>query len=461
MERFYLGIDVSKGYADSVIIDKNKKIVEHNFQFDDTHEGQNKYYSLLKKFTEDHPNSEILAAVESTGGYENNWYNFLCKFRDVFNIQIARLNPAGVYFNRKADLKRIVTDKESANSVAEYLISHQDKVTYDNENIYTDLRKQYKFVSMLIKQKVQLENQLETLLYSANPELMPYCKNGKPQWILKLLQKYPTAERLSKARAASLAKIPYITIKRAEELLESAKSSVASYHGFITENIIKATVEQIMNLIDVIDEQEKMMSQHCDLLEVKLLQSIGGIGISSAVGLILEIGGIERFLNSKKLASYFGIHPVFKQSGDGTTGMHMSKQGRRAARAILFMAAKSAAMHNEIISEYHQKLMKSGMSYLSAIGACMHKLLRIIYGVLKNKTEFNPTVYRNNQEKVKNENVKIPQNKDRRFQKYDPKAPISRRQVRKRKAIVKSQNINDIKYEIKLNSQNQNVVMIN
>lgn len=71
MKSFYMGVDVSKGYADFVIIDSQKRPVIKNFQLDDTFDGHNNLYDILSRFLKD--NQAILyAAVESTGGYENN-----------------------------------------------------------------------------------------------------------------------------------------------------------------------------------------------------------------------------------------------------------------------------------------------------------------------------------------------------------------------------------------------------
>ncbi len=70
---------------------------------------------------------------------------------------------------------------------------------------------------------------------------------------------------------------------------------------------------------------------------VKLLSGIKGIGLDSAVSIILEIEDIGRFEDAKKLSSYFGVHPRFKQSGDGIWGNHMSKTGRGEIRAVLYM----------------------------------------------------------------------------------------------------------------------------
>ena len=48
MKEAFLGIDVSKGYADFFLIDKKKKILEPNFQLDDTAKGHSKLIEVLK-----------------------------------------------------------------------------------------------------------------------------------------------------------------------------------------------------------------------------------------------------------------------------------------------------------------------------------------------------------------------------------------------------------------------------
>jgi transposase len=104
MESFYLGIDVSKGYSDFVMIDQQKKTVVENFQLDDTFDGHSQLYEVVSRFLADHPQATLYAGVESTGGYENNWYNELPQFQARLNIQSARLNPLAVMHNSKADL---------------------------------------------------------------------------------------------------------------------------------------------------------------------------------------------------------------------------------------------------------------------------------------------------------------------------------------------------------------------
>lgn len=134
MTPYYLGCDVSKGYADFVIIDKNKQPMVKNFQLDDTFDGHHRLFQVISQFLTDHPKSVLYAAMESTGGYENNWYNTLTKFQAVLEIKTARLNPLAVLHHSKADLKRNKTDKSSAHSIAEYLVAHPDKVSYQQQD---------------------------------------------------------------------------------------------------------------------------------------------------------------------------------------------------------------------------------------------------------------------------------------------------------------------------------------
>jgi transposase len=388
----------------------------------------------------------MFAAVESTGGYENNWYNTLIEFQGSLNIQTARLNPLGVMHNSKADLKRNTTDKISAQNVAEYLIAHPEKVLYQQQDRLAGLRKQWGFIRILTKQSTQLLNQLNGLLYTANPELLSFCQDGVPAWVLKLLLKYPSAARLKKARAKSVAKIPYVSSSKAQKLIANAKRSVASATDPVTEQLIIATSDQILHLKKTIGEQTKLMVQECSVPEIELLKSFPGISDTSAVGLLLEIQTVKRFASVKKLASFFGIHPVYKISGDGVGKFKMSKQGRKEPRKILFMIALSAIQNSPLIQEIYEKHLQRGKEKMEAVGVCMHKILRIVYGMLKHNKPFDPHIDRRNRQQRGQRKTKSPErNKQRRFQDYDSKAPVTKRQRKKRLERERSHSVGDTK----------------
>ncbi len=415
-----------------------------NFQLDDTFQGHSQLFEILERFLADNQKSVLYAAVESTGGFENNWYQALTGFQASLPIQTARLNPLGVMHNSKADLKRNKTDKISAQSVAEYLVSHADKVQYQQGNSLAGLRKQWSFVQMLTKQCTQFLNQLHSLIYTANPELLSFCRDGMPAWVVNLLLQYPTAKRLAKARPNTLAKIPYVTLARAQTLISAAKNSVASSVDDVSAQLIIATATQILHLKKTIADQTDLMAAQCDVPEVRILKTFIGIGDTLAIGLMIEIENITRFKTVKKLASYWGVHPMYKISGDGSGSFKMSKQGRVQPRRLLYLVALTAISHNPVIKSLHEYHVQQGREKMDAIGICMHKSLRIIYGMLKNKAAFDPKIDDRNRKRMIRSKKSSPKNdKNRRFQSYDTGAPVSKRQNKKRMEREQSQSVNN------------------
>ena len=192
--------------------------------------------------------------------------------------------------------------------------------------------------------------------------------------------------------------------------------------------------------------QTTIIAKQCAVPEVELLKTFTGINDFSAIGLLLEIQTVKRFISVKKLASFLGLHPVYKISGDGTGRFRMSKKGRKEARHILFMAALTAIRSNPLIRSIYLHHVEKGMEKMAAIGVCMHKIVRIIYGMLKHNKAFDPEIDRTNSAKQFKNRTRIYQDKSRRYQDYDLKAPISGRQNAKRKERKLSQSVdNDTK----------------
>ena len=442
MSNFYLGSDVSKGYADFIILNDQKEVSEKHFTLDDTAIGHQQLFQILQSFCEINPDATIFAAVESTGGYENNWYNTLRSIGIVLPVKTARLNPFGIRHHAQAALKRTSTDKISATSIAEYQINYPQVVHYDQQDEYKSMKRLYTAFRMFVKIRTQLLNQMETVLYTANPELVQYRKDNTPKWLLRLLADYPVAKELANASIAEIASIPYVSVERAEKIITVAQNSVASATDSPTQVVMKTLVNQILELDKSIQALKNEAATFVNVPEIGLITSISSIGVMSAIGLYIELGGcIAQFLRAKNLSSFWGLHPLIKDSGDGGWVYKMSKQGRKMPRAILFMAVLNGIRTDSYIKNIYQRELKKGKCKMSAIGVCMHKLARIVFGVLSNNTPFDPEIDKQNQirSKIKKEN-KTENTDSRRFQIEDQQAPISRRQTKKRKAREESQS---------------------
>jgi len=429
MSKYYLGIDASKGYADFVLLSGDRKFIEKGFQLNDTFDGHCKLFEILSGYA----SHEIYAGIESTGGYENNWYHMLRKIRRNLNVHVARVNPYAVHHSGKANMRRNTTDQISAVIIAEYMIAQRDILSFDSVDPFSSLRRQWKYIVLLNKQRTQVINQLGSILYICHPQLIKHCRGVINQWIIKLLIQYPTAKHLSRARISTVAKIPRISESRAAMLISDAKSAVASMTDDIAGQLIKSLASKLLATEREISEQVKLLRSNCDIPEVDLLKTFVGIGEKAALGLIMEIGAIERFSSVKKMASFFGLHPVFKISGDGVGGVRMSKRGRKEPRRILFIVSLSAIKHNDHIRGIYLSLLDRGMSKMAAIGVIMHKIMRIIYGMLRTKTPYDPAIDQFNRGNVLPGNKSKENGKDYRYQAADNDAPISYRQYKKRK----------------------------
>jgi len=91
----FLGIDVSKGYADFLLLDEDKNVIEEGFQLSDNKQGRQKLKELIKSW-QAQGLEQLFCGVESTGGYENNWYSYLkSNFKDS-KIYVCRINNSTI-----------------------------------------------------------------------------------------------------------------------------------------------------------------------------------------------------------------------------------------------------------------------------------------------------------------------------------------------------------------------------
>jgi transposase len=137
--------------------------------------------------------------------------------------------------------------------------------------------------------------------------------------------------------------------------------------------------------------------QHPHLKQQRdLLTSIPGIGDLTVGRLLAELRDIQAFSSARQVAAFVGVTPRQVQSG---TSCHrrrrLSKRGTAALRAALDMPAVVAKRWNPLIRGLAERLRARRHTELSIIGAAMHKLLHLTYGVLKSGQPFDP-LYRTN-----------------------------------------------------------------
>jgi len=165
------------------------------------------------------------------------------------------------------------------------------------------------------------------------------------------------------------------------------KSGVSSAVVQISIQDMLAFLEQQMTTINALIRQH--IDTHPDLKrQDALLQSIPGIGpASSAVLLTVQL---TTYRSANAVAAYAGLNPAVVQSGVFRGQTRLSKLGDAALRAALYFPALAAIRFNPIIADLARRMAAHHKSSMAIIGAAMHKLIRLAYGVLKSGLPFDP-----------------------------------------------------------------------
>ncbi len=160
-------------------------------------------------------------------------------------------------------------------------------------------------------------------------------------------------------------------------------------------NVVAIYLEQLDALEESIVKVEKIIKQKSGSIpEVKLLQTIPGLGLTTAFLLSSEIGDISRFPNSKKFASYFGLVPRLSQSGNHAYYGRITKLGNPLVRWILVQTA-----HRICRVDYERRRYVDRLSFRTgkkkAIVALARELSTVVYAMLRDRREYmrKPKVY--------------------------------------------------------------------
>lgn len=81
------------------------------------------------------------------------------------------------------------------------------------------------------------------------PELAVVVSDLSAVWVLELLARYPTPQRIAAARRRSLQAVRYLPHDTIDPLLHWAKQSVASLTGLHAETLVSLLVRQLRDAI--------------------------------------------------------------------------------------------------------------------------------------------------------------------------------------------------------------------
>jgi transposase len=183
-------------------------------------------------------------------------------------------------------------------------------------------------------------------------------------------------------------------IKQLNALQGLVESNNFRWHqNEISNGILAEQIAHLESLLKRLIEEERRLVGSVFAIEIKLLQSIPGIGHRSALLLLAHIGDASGFDSSKALSKYFGLEPVPNESGRFRGKSRISKQGNSDVRRVLYVASWSAVRFNKVCHNLYERLLAKGKTKMEALIAVAHKLVRQAFGVLKSRQAFDPNFH--------------------------------------------------------------------
>jgi len=165
-----------------------------------------------------------------------------------------------------------------------------------------------------------------------------------------------------------------------------------------TEHAIDKLVAQSLNRIlrtigrEIQKLEQMIRGQLASMPELKdraqILDSAPGIGETTAAMLVTEVPELGR-LNRRQIAMLIGVAPINRDSGT-FRGKRMTGAGRKDVRARLFMPTLVAIRHNPVIHRFYEHLLSKGKTKMTAIIACMRKLITILNIMVAKNETWNP-----------------------------------------------------------------------
>ncbi len=155
--------------------------------------------------------------------------------------------------------------------------------------------------------------------------------------------------------------------------------------GALDDLILRSHLEQVESLSRLVEEaDEEIRCRASPDEDVRLLLSLTGVDVYTALLIRSEIGNISRFPDYKRLVSWAGLAPSLHQSGTVEYSGGITRQGSRMLRWAMVESARSAVRHDERMRGFYERV-KRRRGDGKAVVAVACKMLKVIWFMLSRR----------------------------------------------------------------------------
>lgn len=337
--------------------------------------------------------------LEDTRGFGMNFAAYLLGHK----FTVKHVNPAYTDAMRNSAPMSKKDDSYDAFCVAKVLRDMVDTLPDEEHNdLFFTIRQLMNRRCSLVKGIVVAKNQLNSNLMYVYPSYKEFFCDVDTKTAMLFWEKYPHPVHLKSVAAEVLHEQlreihKGLKLEQVQKILDLAEKNSPKEKDYQDERdiIIKSIIREIQFKRQENEDIDKELKRLVELTGYKL-QTLPGINLITAANIISEVGNIERFPNSDKFARFTGVAPVnFSSAGKGKD--QRSRQGNRVLNAIfhflaiqLVQISPSGKPRHPVFREYFEGKIKEGKNKPQALVCVSRRAVRIIFGMMKSKTEYRP-----------------------------------------------------------------------
>lgn len=297
---------------------------------------------------------------------------------------------------RKKNIRKAKTDSEDASSIASVYFAGLCLAQWHMEDPSQDLRSLTRDIDREDEALTKLKVMLRQETRRSFPEYESEFKNARffSPPALALFERCPTARDvlghqgrfIAGVIASGSARGKGAYMRKAGRLKSLAKSSLTWIGpGSMEASIIKRLCRQIGEQSEGVALLKSLLEAEAEAQSPALLGMYRGFGFTGYLSarFAVDLGGISRFDNEKRLVAWCGLDPSIRQSGSSVSAKGgISKRGSRTVRKVFYLASLDYISHPgkskdfADLEAYYRKKRRDGKHHCVAAVACSTKLLR-------------------------------------------------------------------------------------
>lgn len=287
------------------------------------------------------PLPQIQVAIEPVAGWR--WVSGML---EECGMQVHIAHPRKIQLIAKSTKK---TDTEDARTLANLLCAGYFPEAHKSSDAIYQLRLLLRERTFIIRQRTSIKNQIHGI---ATTQGLYAIKSGNP-------------------------------------LFKKGKADIMAGQNFI--------LKQLHHLVEdfekrVVPFDERLQKELMRYPAAQLLMTFPGVGVITALTIVAEVDDFTRFGNGKKLASFAGLVPRQRSSGDVVRYGAITHAGSAALRTVLVETAMRIRVSNapELYAFVHRLALMCGAK--KARVALARKILCIMYKMVITNTPYQPHI---------------------------------------------------------------------